>query len=306
MATVKTNVTYNNKTVEKTGSFELATGGTILKTNLEFTPTVTLNLQTKTVTYVTDVTGAEVTPDSGYDGLDKVVVNVNAGTSGVNNYNITIAPATTTITKSVGEIPSHTPAYTGYGTITVSAAKLGTKSVTPSETSQTITPDSGDYGLSQVTVAAITSTYVGSGITSRTTADVNLTNVVDETATDKDNAVATVVVPAGYYATAVTKSVTLDILPSIDSNATAPYIRSGYSAYNDEGVKIDGTMPNAVLSASAGTTVSNSGTNTTLPTLTPGYKLHVTPSAGVTTLGYTVSGTTATGTDVVIPIFELN
>lgn len=48
-----------------------------------------------------------------------------------------------------------------------STPTLQSKSVTPSESSQTVKPDSGYDGLSQVTVGAISSTYVGSGVTKK-------------------------------------------------------------------------------------------------------------------------------------------
>ena len=51
------------------------------------------------------------------------------------------------------------------GDITVSASTvLGTTTVVPSETTQTISPASGQDGLSSVTVAGITNTYVGSSV----------------------------------------------------------------------------------------------------------------------------------------------
>ena len=67
------------------------------------------------------------------------------------------------------------------------AVSLQSLTVTPTETSQTITADSGYDGLSSVQINAISSTYVGSGITRRSTSDITMTNnEVD--------------IPTGYYA----------------------------------------------------------------------------------------------------------
>ena len=66
--------------------------------------------------------------------------------------------------------------------------------ITPTESSQTIEPDSNYTGMSSVQINAISSTYVGSGIARKSSSDVTVSG-------------ATVTAPAGYYASSASKSV---------------------------------------------------------------------------------------------------
>lgn len=104
------------------------------------------------------------------------------------------ASQSVTPTVSAGYISEGTA-----GTVSVSGSNTkqlttqAAKTVTPTESSQTAVA-AGVYTTGAVTVGAISSTYVGSGITQRDGDDLTASG-------------ATVTVPAGYYASQATKSV---------------------------------------------------------------------------------------------------
>lgn len=120
---------------------------------------------------------------------------------------------------------------TGTATISGSTPTLQTKSITPTESEQTVTPDAGYDGLSSVTVGAISSTYVGSGVPTQ-----GAKTVTPSTS-------AKTAVSSGTY---VTGDVTVDAIPSnyidtSDADATASDIVANKTAYVN-GVKVTGSV----------------------------------------------------------------
>lgn len=174
--------------------------------------------------------------DSGYyaEDFEKAVPNGTEGTptatkGTVSNHSVSVTPSVTNttgyitgstktgtaVTVSASELVSGTKSITDNGTgidvteyasvdvaVPIPTPSLQSKSVsyTPSETaqSQTVTADNGYDGVDEVNVSvgAISSTYVGSGITRRSSSDLT-------------EAKGTVTVPSGYYESQATKQVPL-------------------------------------------------------------------------------------------------
>lgn len=87
--------------------------------------------------------------------------------------------------------------------------------IDPTESSQTIYPDTGYGGLSSVQINGISSSYVGSGIALRTSSDIT-------------NSVLTITVPAGYYSSSATTTLS-------DANLIAGNIKSGVTVFGITG-----------------------------------------------------------------------
>ena len=153
------------------------------------------SLQSKTVS--PSESTQTVKADNGYDGLSQVTVNAVSKTyvgSGVTKKSAaTYTPGTSDQSIASGQYLNGTQTIKGDSNLTAANIKSGvkifnvtgsyagsssggntpslqTKTVSPSESTQTVSPDSGYDGLSKVTVNAISSIYIGSGVTKKAAA----------------------------------------------------------------------------------------------------------------------------------------
>lgn len=120
------------------------------------------------------------------------------------------------------------PVYLGSEKVSIfagaGAAQMQEKSVTPTESQQTVTPDTGYDGLTKVTVGAISSTYIGSKVTKKS-AQTYTPGTSNQT------------IGSGQYLSG-TQTI------KGDSNLVAGNIRSGVSIFGVTGTVVAASSPN--------------------------------------------------------------
>ena len=208
---------------------------------------VTGNIATKTSSDLT-ASGATVTAPAGY--------YANAASKAV--ATTTHPNPSASITSSTGVVTASHTQSTGYvtGGTTTGTLNLTTqagKTVTPTESAQTAVA-SYRWTTGNVNVAAISSTYVGTGVAQKSSADLTANG-------------STVTAPAGYYSTAATKSigagsafppaVTITKAPTIGVNASG-VVTASYTGSSS----ITPTVTSGYVSKGTAGTISTTGTST--------------------------------------------
>lgn len=225
-------VTSDTVDAENLLSGETATKNSGAKVTGSYVPP-SFSTQTKSVSFSPTESSqtSSVTPSTGYDGLSKVDISVGAisptyvgtGIARKSSADLTASGSTVTVpvgyystqaTKNVASVThpnptvgivsstgvvttSHTQTsgYVASGT-TTSTFNLTTQvgaTITPTETAQTAV-SSYRWTTGAVNVAAISSTYVGTGVARKSSADLTANG-------------STVTVPVGYYSEQATKNV---------------------------------------------------------------------------------------------------
>ena len=231
------------KSVTSNGTYK-PTNGKYFSSVTVNVPSETFNTQTKTVT-PTESTQT-VSPDNGYNGLSSVTINpissTYIGSAVPTKGATTITPNSNSQTAissgtyatgniTVSAVPTETKSITANGTYTPSNGKyfssvnvnvvgdafdVQSKSITPTESEQIVTPDAGYDGLSSVTVGAISSTYVGSGVTRKSAATITPSESAQTIAANQYlTGIQTIsAIPSNYVGSDITRKNAATITPS--------------------------------------------------------------------------------------------
>ena len=236
-------IQIETKSVTSNGTYK-PTNGKYFSSVTVNVPSETFNTQTKTVT-PTESTQT-VSPDNGYNGLSTVTVNpissTYIGSAVPKKGATTITPNSNSQTAissgtyatgniTVSAVPTETKSITANGTYTPSNGKyfssvnvnvvgdafdVQSKSITPTESEQIVTPDAGYDGLSSVTVGAISSTYVGSGVTRKSAATITPSESAQTIAANQYlTGIQTIsAIPSNYVGSDITRKNAATITPS--------------------------------------------------------------------------------------------
>ena len=218
-------------------------------------------INNRPVQTVTPTTSQQsVSYSSPYTGLEGVTVNAIPS-------QYIVPTGTKSITSNGTGIDVSSYALADVAVPTGSTINNQDKTVTPTESEQEITYGSGYTGLGTVTVEAISSTYVGSGISRKSSTDLTVSG-------------ASITAPAGYYETAASKSVSTMTLPTaasatssgtskatISRSTSDQYINisTGYNStasYYKINAVSNMTLPTAASSTSSGTSKATIGRST--------------------------------------------
>lgn len=298
-ATVTVPAGYYSTQASKAVSSGSATNkGNIISTDATITPGTNIITVSKSISITPSVTEGYIS--SGTAGNVSINLKANVTTKGATTY----TPGTTDQTISSGTYLTGTQTISGDSDLVAGNIKQGVtifgvegtysgasinnqaKSFTPDETGAEITPDSGYTGLSKVTVSAIPSNYIGSGITQRDSTDLTASG-------------ATISVPSGYYAEAASKSIASgSATNSGTASASSATITTGTNTITlSKAVSITPTVSAGyVSSGTAGNvTVSLTGSATIDPTPTASRKTVTTPA------GYYTASTTTDVDTMTLP-----
>ena len=251
--------------------------------------------------YKSDKTGAVsslVVPGNSNNGYS--FIKTTSDTAYIRMSETTAKVANIEIYETAIQMPTGNLAITANGNYTVSqyesvsvavptgSPSLQSKTATPSESQQTITPDSGYDGLSAVTVNAVSSTYIGSQIDRNDSTDLTASG-------------ATVTVPAGYYAEQASKAVASGSATtpatSVTANPSISVSASGLITATASATKsVTPTVSAGYVSSGTAGTVTVSGSNTqqlstqAATTITPTTSSQTAVAAGKYTTGAVTVG----------------